>query len=1827
MRFSYLVAAEFFFSSLICIGIGGCLSFEDIKNELTTFFSKEGNIMEYDDFKCRKDSPSGLLLNANIDIHGEINPEYKLLLCLEEFMYAFRSFFEDRIKGGADQQNLFDSFCRYVAEKIKSDNINFDNNSPDAKIKKACDVLFLNLCKLFFIDKEKDVYGDVRYFSFIFKLLHNGQKQIQECLKTFISQVYERLGQFVGAEKEKLKKGEFDGLRTPELLKIYDGQHSSPETIVQSLFFHTCESICNDDKPLPTGNRNAEEIFYFENSSTSGKLMHKKKGEGYVVLIYDDFVVFENTKSKEEIVWKREPKNKATPYSFYRKLSKEQILEIDILAKDPKKKVINVLEEEIKEQMLYDAEQLCRQIKDFVGCFIDQQRMWQNLLAYCERKVSENFKEGNRLIKNSVGKNECLFAFFEEYFGKICKKELTEDLWNFSIEIRKCFLDGIKENFGKLSKSFYSEYIWFKGLANVGNSCYINALSQNLFDYKEEMRGMVNGTFLKEMGCLQKAGIKGWSRNFVKITGYDGKQQDSHELFAKIFIPKSIEEKEKMMSDATKSIKEVKGYYSFLFCFNSTFECLDAFAIKEEEGENEEMNFKKIFNEDKKKEIKSINDVLNSIYDYLNNYYCNLSLFHTTIDTYCDHDCSRKYSIKITNSSEIEVDSCEVYNGLDLSSLIKKKVKEKISVDCSYLHLKKNVDIYREQTYHNFSDFLVICLKRYTSPNKSISNSIPIPDNIFFDGNGYNITGIVCHFGDFSSGHYIAYKKKFGLWFKFDDSTVSVVGPSLPKEVVKCAYMLFFKKNKEIKANNKIISERDTIEGNSQIESEEEEEKKKQEEEAKKKQTFFPKLLRYYSIFNERYFGNKNKEGKTFVDYLQDIVKDKKDTKTLLEDFLKNKNKNNDDLEKQFNAFLLLQVQNYCKLSEGIKVIDRDSKDINEIHVEKLKMEKELGKVENNIIMLICEDLDLNSFFKKRSTNSFLKKFVKVFFISFCDFDNTCEKPLFKEDTLQALKKGEVEFFFRKDKNINIPDNRDLPFFLITPTTIKDQQNDVLEDNFEEKGETMAACAEDGKYYCFWSDKLIIAQEPKNVKDKSQSNIDKNEINEGDKISIYNHNNIDAAYDSFENCAMFKKTFEVCEGGFFERLSDEECSKYFIKNIVKDVQEEREKKLDLLLSFIRKIKDHFTDFIEKTKKEIEECQKKIGSKDQDFFRGKQDEIKKQYVQQIEDLDKSIAIANECYKKVVQDKEKLTKKQDENDKKINEVSARIINIEKRLEEQEAQLNSQGDETKIKSKAQVFGEKNKGSIQTGDDTCGLEELRGEMNALWVKKKSIEKSMRQVNNEGSPIAKLIKKLKKKKKKKNGVVDNNNTDIDFVEYKKRLETYSDYKETIGEILPVLSDLEEDINAVLTRNKEHVLKSLAIKNINFDDIIKSLDNCIFDLFVSEIEGEIINIIYKNLIYDLYEYLCFGVKTSKRVLVGSEQRFKGLKNLGNTCYINSILQNLVEFKDDLLIIKDLPKDEKFTLAQKTIRDTVFEVLGEEGSDPRIGLHNVLNISNAKGLGDIGDPADVYSSLLNYYINQSYSIEVVKSEEEKEFIYKSNEGNKIKMDNGRYCNAKLILPLEKGEYKEIKDTDIIKYLYSNDDFKKDIKKHIPVSQGPFVFHNMIKRKYCEECKKKEITIEIECSPFCLVYQQLKDGKISDVVKGSFDTVTEEDEKDGIDCDSCKQKIAKVKRSSCYRVMNNCLCFQFIYKIRHGNNFIDIEDEVKVGDEVYESVCACYYGTFHYIAFKKINDIWFKFDDNVVSPTIYKSLPKMYKGTKPTLVFYKKKIKNKKINIKN
>jgi ubiquitin carboxyl-terminal hydrolase 22/27/51 len=52
------------------------------------------------------------------------------------------------------------------------------------------------------------------------------------------------------------------------------------------------------------------------------------------------------------------------------------------------------------------------------------------------------------------------------------------------------------------------------------------------------------------------------------------------------------------------------------------------------------------------------------------------------------------------------------------------------------------------------------------------------------------LSTVICHKGDITGGHYVAYVRNMGNWFRCDDAWVSLVAE---EEVVQSqAYMLFF---------------------------------------------------------------------------------------------------------------------------------------------------------------------------------------------------------------------------------------------------------------------------------------------------------------------------------------------------------------------------------------------------------------------------------------------------------------------------------------------------------------------------------------------------------------------------------------------------------------------------------------------------------------------------------------------------------------------------------------------------------------------------------------------------------------------------------------------------------------------------------------------------------------------------------------------------------------------------------------------------------------------------------------------------------------------------
>eukprot|EP00983_Pelagomonas_calceolata_P083902 1156250-Pelagomonas_calceolata.AAC.4 len=57
-------------------------------------------------------------------------------------------------------------------------------------------------------------------------------------------------------------------------------------------------------------------------------------------------------------------------------------------------------------------------------------------------------------------------------------------------------------------------------------------------------------------------------------------------------------------------------------------------------------------------------------------------------------------------------------------------------------------------------------------------------------GAGYQLSTVICHKGDITGGHYVAYVRNMGAWFRCDDAWVTLVSE---QEVAQCqAYMLFF---------------------------------------------------------------------------------------------------------------------------------------------------------------------------------------------------------------------------------------------------------------------------------------------------------------------------------------------------------------------------------------------------------------------------------------------------------------------------------------------------------------------------------------------------------------------------------------------------------------------------------------------------------------------------------------------------------------------------------------------------------------------------------------------------------------------------------------------------------------------------------------------------------------------------------------------------------------------------------------------------------------------------------------------------------------------------
>lgn len=340
------------------------------------------------------------------------------------------------------------------------------------------------------------------------------------------------------------------------------------------------------------------------------------------------------------------------------------------------------------------------------------------------------------------------------------------------------------------------------GLANIGNTCYINSCFQ-ILSHTYELSNLIH------------------EENFLKrLSGHKNKEYvvDCFLMIEYYKLHKLIWEKNCVVSPGSfiKTIHNVankkKNVIFNDFSQNDTSEfllfMLDCFhnSLRREVIMN--IKGKVVNNEDKLaiSTFKVIKDMYSSEYSEI------LKIFGGMQIT------------KIMDKDKKEILSFKPEPYYIINLPIPDEIKEPSLFDCMDLYCKgellenenswfdeknnRKIDVIKETKFWDFPNILIIDLKRFDMIGRKIQKSVDIPINDVDFSNyvegydkdtfKYDLYGVCNHMGGTLGGHYTAYVKTANnKWFMFNDTSVKEI--NIEKTLNKnYAYCLFYRKKVEV---------------------------------------------------------------------------------------------------------------------------------------------------------------------------------------------------------------------------------------------------------------------------------------------------------------------------------------------------------------------------------------------------------------------------------------------------------------------------------------------------------------------------------------------------------------------------------------------------------------------------------------------------------------------------------------------------------------------------------------------------------------------------------------------------------------------------------------------------------------------------------------------------------------------------------------------------------------------------------------------------------------------------------------------------------------------
>jgi len=328
------------------------------------------------------------------------------------------------------------------------------------------------------------------------------------------------------------------------------------------------------------------------------------------------------------------------------------------------------------------------------------------------------------------------------------------------------------------------------GLKNLGNTCYINSITQCLNNNSAFIDYLLSETYKEDLNPKCSIGL---IEQFIELSKQIYSQKDSY------INPGKYLYKIKEIAEKSPCYSELIGYgqadsQEFLQFFLEKIHEQLKYKVEMEmsgsiKGESDRLAVLA---------YKSLNTHFKDSYSKIVKQFYGIEyskVFSSTLNNY-KSETMTPFSVLTLEIPPVKENKLSLYDCLDHYTSIEKNIKHKQN--------ESDTNTYNKQIkFWSLPDSFIIMIKRYDNHLQKKKNIIDFPVtnlNMWKYCNGYNnnkyiydLYAISNHSGGTQGGHYWSYcKNKDGAWYNFNDEDVSPIEES--ELIDSNAYCLFYKK-------------------------------------------------------------------------------------------------------------------------------------------------------------------------------------------------------------------------------------------------------------------------------------------------------------------------------------------------------------------------------------------------------------------------------------------------------------------------------------------------------------------------------------------------------------------------------------------------------------------------------------------------------------------------------------------------------------------------------------------------------------------------------------------------------------------------------------------------------------------------------------------------------------------------------------------------------------------------------------------------------------------------------------------------------------------------